>query len=124
MAAVDPNQQLVSKSVPALIDWSCNLFIQTERFDSDVSLQLAAALDKEVVQPEATIRTMSNIYEKILFFLNHMMHSYIDFSRSESPLSAYDCQSQSQSVTSCVPNATLQRFRAIQQQQQQQYRRW
>lgn len=59
--------------------------------------------------------TMGNIYEKVLFFLNHMTHSYIDYSRSESPMSAsYECQ---------MPQAgSLQRFRTLQQQQQ--YRRW
>lgn len=59
--------------------------------------------------------TMGNIYEKVLFFLNHMTHSYIDYSRSESPMSAsYECQ---------IPNtSSLQRFRTLQQQQQ--YRRW
>lgn len=44
-----------------------------------------------------------------------MTHSYIDFSRSESPMSAsYECQ---------MPNTVAnQRFRSLQQQQQ--YRRW
>lgn len=88
-----------------------------ERFESDAKSQLNASLDKEHTQPEAcSIRmTMGNIYEKVLFFLNHMTHSYIDYSRSESPMSAsYECQ---------VPNASaLQRFRTLQQQQQ--YRRW
>lgn len=88
-----------------------------ERFETDAKSQLNASLDKEHTQPEAcSIRmTMGNIYEKILFFLNHMTHSYIDYSRSESPMSAsYECQ---------VPNVSaLQRFRTLQQQQQ--YRRW
>lgn len=94
-----------------------NLFILAERFEIDAKSQLSASLDKEQSQPETcSIRmTMGNIYEKVLFFLNHMTHSYIDYSRSESPMSAsYECQ---------VPNTlALQRFRSIQQQQQ--YRRW
>lgn len=88
-----------------------------ERFETDAKSQLNASLDKEHTQPETcSIRmTMGNIYENVLFFLNHMTHSYIDYSRSESPMSAsYECQ---------VPNASsLQRFRTLQQQQQ--YRRW
>lgn len=88
-----------------------------ERFEVDAKSQLTASLDKEHTQPEScSIRmTMGNIYEKVLFFLNHMTHSYIDYSRSESPMSAsYEMQ---------VPNASsLQRFRSLQQQQQ--YRRW
>jgi hypothetical protein len=62
--------------------------------------------------------TMGNVYEKCLFFLNHMTQSYIDFSRSESPMSA--------SYESQVPNSgAIQRFRSLQQAAaQQQYRRW
>lgn len=89
-----------------------------ERFECDAKSQLTASIDKEHTQPETcSIRmTMGNIYEKVLFFLNHMTHSYIDYSRSESPMSAsYECQ---------VPNAVaLQRFRSLQQQQQFN-RRW
>lgn len=89
----------------------------SERFETDAKCQMSASLDKEHSQPETcSIRmTMGNIYEKVLFFLNHMTHSYIDYSRSESPMSAsYECQ---------VPNTGgLQRFRTLQQQQQ--YRRW
>jgi hypothetical protein len=116
MANVDPNQTIVSKSVPALLDWGQNLFILAERFEIDAKSQLSASLDKEHTQPETcSIRmTMGNIYEKVLFFLNHMTHSYIDYSRSESPMSAsYEAQ-----ATSAV---ALQRFRNLQQQQ---YRRW
>jgi hypothetical protein len=117
MANVDPNQTIVTKSVPALLDWSTNLFNLAERFESDAKSQLSASLDKEHTQPETcSIRmTMGNIYENVLFFLNHMTHSYIDISRSESPMSAsYEAQ-----ATSAV---ALQRFRNLQQQQQ--YRRW
>lgn len=89
----------------------------TERFEADAKSQIAASLEKEHTQPEScSIRmTMGNIYEKVLFFLNHMTHSYIDYSRSESPMSAsYEFQ---------VSNSgTIQKFRTIQQQQQ--YRRW
>lgn len=101
-----------------------NLFILAERFEADFKSQLSTCLDKEALQPEnCHIRmTMGNIYEKILFFLNHMTHSFIDYSRSESPMSAsnYDCQSVASGGT-----AALQRFRLLQQQQfAQQYRRW
>lgn len=138
MGALDPNQTIINKSVPALIDWgqwviythptsflisffpfSRNLFVLAERFETDAKSQITASLEKEVTQPETcSIRiTMSNIYEKVLFFLNTMTHSYIDYSRSESPMSAsvmYECQ---------VPSTgTLQRFRTLHQQQQ--YRRW
>lgn len=89
----------------------------SERFEADAKSQLSASLDKEHMQPETcSIRmTMGNIYEKVLFFLNHMTHSYIDYSRSESPMSAsYECQ---------VPSTgAIQKFRSLQQQQQ--YRRW
>jgi hypothetical protein len=94
-----------------------NLFILAERFESDAKSQITASLEKEHTQPEScSIRmTMGNVYEKFLFFLNHMTQSYIDFSRSESPMSA--------SYESQVPNAgAIHRFRALQQQQQ--YRRW
>ena len=117
MGNVDPNQTIVTKSVPALIDWGQNLFILAERFELDAKAQLSASLDKEHTQPETcSIRmTMGNIYEKVLFFLNHMTHSYIDYSRSESPMSAsYEAQAASVGA--------LQRFRTLQQQQQ--YRRW
>lgn len=104
-----------------------NLFILAERFEADFKSQLSTCLDKEVTQPEScTIRmTMGNIYEKILFFLNHMTHSFIDFSRSESPMSAsnFDCQSLASGSGAGHPSSvTLQRFRMLQQQQQ--YRRW
>lgn len=118
MGNVDPNQQTVSKSVPALIDWGQNLFALAERFEADAKSQLAASLEKEHTQPEnCSIRmTMGDIYEKVLFFLNHMTHSYIDYSRSESPMSA------SYEAAQIIPAAgALQRFRS---QQQQQYRRW
>jgi hypothetical protein len=53
-----------------------------------------------------------------------MTHSFIDYSRSESPMSAsnYDCQS----LASGPPNSTaMQRLRILQQQQQQAMsRRW
>lgn len=117
MGNVDPNQSIVTKSVPALIDWGQNLFILAERFEIDAKSQLSASLDKEHTQPETcSIRmTMGNIYEKVLFFLNHMTHSYIDYSRSESPMSAsYEAQAPS--------SGGLQRLRSLQQQQQ--YRRW
>ncbi|CRK94443.1 CLUMA_CG007950, isoform A [Clunio marinus] len=120
MGSVDPNQTIVNKSVPALLDWGQNLFILAERFELDAKSQLSTSLDKEQTHPEAcSIRmTMGNIYEKVLFFLNHMTHSYIDYSRSESPMSAsYECQ-----VPQVNNPSTLQRFRTIQQQQQ--YRRW
>lgn len=116
MGNVDPNQSIVTKSVPALIDWGQNLFILAERFEIDAKSQISASLDKEHTQPETcSIRmTMGNIYEKVLFFLNTMTHSYIDYSRSESPMSAsYEAQ---------VPSCGMQRFRTLQQQQQ--YRRW
>lgn len=96
---------------------SRNLFILAERFESDAKSQIAASLEKEQTQPETcSIRmTMGNVYEKVLFFLNHMTQSYIDYSRSESPMSA--------SYESQVPNSgAIQRFRTLQQQQQ--YRRW
>jgi hypothetical protein len=115
MGNVDPNQTTVHKSVPALIDWGQNLFALAERFEVDAKSQLAASLEKEQTQPEnCSIRmTMGDIYEKVLFFLNHMTHSYIDYSRSESPMSAsYEAQ---------IPPGSLQRFRT---QQQSQYRRW
>lgn len=114
MNTIDPNQTIVNKSVPALIDWGQNLYILSERFETDAKNQLSASLDKEQTNPEnCSIRmTMGNIYEKVLFFLNHMTHSYIDYSRSESPMSAsYEAQ-----------GPALQRFRTLQQQQQ--YRRW
>lgn len=120
MGNVDPNQTTVSKSVPALIDWSQNLLALSERFELDAKTQLAASLEKEQSQPEnCTLRmTMGDIYEKVLFFLNHMTHSYIDYSRSESPMSASFEASQ---MTSAVPPGSMQRIRTLHQQQ---YRRW
>lgn len=118
MSNVDPNQTTVSKSVPALIDWSQNLLALAERFEVDAKSQLAASLEKEQSQPETcSIRmTMGDIYEKVLFFLNHMTHSYIDYSRSESPMSASFEASQMTPAT-----GSLQRIRSLHQQQ---YRRW
>lgn len=120
MVNVDPNQSTVSKSFPALLDWGQNLFALAERFEADAKSQLAASLEKEQTQPEnCSIRmTLGNIYEKVLFFLNHMTHSYIDYSRSESPMSASFEASQMTSAT-----GTIQKIRTIHQQQQQ-YRRW
>jgi hypothetical protein len=102
-----------------------NLFILAERFEADFKSQLSSCLDQEIAQPEqCSVRvTMGNIYEKFLFFLNHMTHSFIDYSRSESPMSAsnFDCQS----LASGPPNSiAMQRLRMLQQQQQAMSRRW
>lgn len=98
-----------------------NLFILAERFEADFKSQLSNCIDKEMAQPEScTIRmTMGNIYEKYLFFLNHMAHSFIDIDE-QSPLSAsnFDCQSSASAPQNS--QAALQRFRL----QQQSYRRW
>ncbi|KAG5674746.1 hypothetical protein PVAND_004697 [Polypedilum vanderplanki] len=126
MNHVDPNHSTISKSYLALLDWSQNLFILAERFEADFKSQLSTCIDQEIAQPEhCKIRiTMGNIYEKILFFLNHMTHSFIDYSRSESPMSAsnFDCHS----LASGPPNSiALQRLRMLQQQQQaMSNRRW
>lgn len=120
MVTVDPNQTTVSKSFPALLDWGQNLFALAERFEADAKSQLAASLEKEQLQPEiCSIRmTLGDIYEKVLFFLNHMTHSYIDYSRSESPMSAsFEASQMTASGT-----GTFQRNRTTHQQQQ--YRRW
>lgn len=96
-----------------------------ERFEADFKSQLTSLnLEKEVIQAEAARVTMDNIYEKILFFLNHMCHSFVDYTRSESPMSAASNFGDNQSLTSgSHPNsAALQRFKMMQQQQQ--YRRW
>jgi hypothetical protein len=93
-----------------------------ERFEVDFKSQLSTLnLEKEVIQPEAARVTMDNIYEKVLFFLNHMCHSFVDYSRSESPMSGAS-NFGDQSLASGPPPATLQKFKLIQQQQQ--YRRW
>lgn len=96
-----------------------------ERFEADFKSQLTSLnLEKEVIQAEAARVTMDNIYEKILFFLNHMCHSFVDYTRSESPMSAASNFGDNQSLASgSHPNsAALQRFKMMQQQQQ--YRRW
>lgn len=95
-----------------------------ERFEVDFKSQLSTLnLEKEVIQPEAARVTMDNIYEKVLFFLNHMCHSFVDYSRSESPMStASNFGDQSLASGPPPPPATLQKFKLIQQQQQ--YRRW
>jgi hypothetical protein len=93
-----------------------------ERFEVDFKSQLSTLnLEKEVIQPEAARVTMDNIYEKVLFFLNHMCHSFVDYSRSESPMSGAS-NFGDQSLASGPPPASLQKFKLIQQQQQ--YRRW
>lgn len=93
-----------------------------ERFEADFKSQLSSLnLEKETIQPEAARVTMDNIYEKVLFFLNHMCHSFVDYSRSESPMSGASNFGDNQSLASGPPVA-LQRFKLIQQQQQ--YRRW
>lgn len=94
-----------------------------ERFEADFKSQLSSLnLDKETIQPEAARVTMDNIYEKVLFFLNHMCHSFVDYSRSESPMSGVSNFGDTQSLASGAPPISLQRFKLIQQQQQ--YRRW
>lgn len=96
-----------------------------ERFEADFKSQLTSLnLEKEVIQAEAARVTMDNIYEKILFFLNNMCHSFVDYTRSESPMSAASNFGDNQSLASgSHPNtAALQRFKMMQQQQQ--YRRW
>lgn len=96
-----------------------------ERFEADFKSQLSSLnLEKEVIQPEAARVTMDNIYEKILFFLNHMCHSFVDYTRSESPMSAASNFGDNQSLASGpqANTAVLQRFKMMQQQQQ--YRRW
>jgi hypothetical protein len=93
-----------------------------ERFEADFKSQLSTLnLDKETIQPEAARVTLDNIYEKVLFFLNHMCHSFVDYSRSESPMSAASNFGDNQSLASGPP-LSLQRFKLMQQQQQ--YRRW
>lgn len=94
-----------------------------ERFEADFKSQLSSLnLEKETVQPEAARVTMDNIYEKVLFFLNHMCHSFVDYSRSESPMSGASNFGDNQSFASGPPPVSLQRFKLMQQQQQ--YRRW
>lgn len=99
-----------------------NLFMLAERFETDFK----TCIEKEISQPETcSLRiTMGNIYEKYLFFLNHMAHSLIDIDE-HSPLSAsnYDCQS---SASGPPPNSqmAIQRFRMHQQSYMQSYRRW
>lgn len=97
-----------------------------ERFEADFKTQFGSLnLEKEVIQPEAARVTMDNIYEKILFFLNHMCHSFVDYTRSESPMSGASNFGDNPSLAS-GPAPTnpisLQRFKMMQQQQQ--YRRW
>lgn len=91
-----------------------------ERFEADWKSQLSLFnLDKEtIINPEAARVTMDNIYEKVLFFLNHMCHSFVDYSRSESPMSGASNFGDNQSLASGPPVA-LQRFKIMQQ-----YRRW
>jgi hypothetical protein len=96
-----------------------------ERFEADFKTQLSSLnLEKEVIQPEAARVTMDNIYEKILFFLNHMCASLGDYTRSDSPMSGASNFGDNQSLASGPPPnpAALQRLKMMQQQQQ--YRRW
>lgn len=76
-------------------------------------------------QPEIRM-TMGNIYEKYLFFLNHMAHSFIDID-DVSPLSAsnIDCQSTASGPPpQSNSQIALQRFRLQQQNYMSSYRRW
>ncbi|KAL7040411.1 hypothetical protein ACKWTF_000377 [Chironomus riparius] len=120
MNHVDPSTS-INKSYIALLEWSQNLFMLAERFEADFKSQLTNCIDKEIAQPEScTIRmTMGNIYEKYLFFLNHLAHSLIDIDE-QSPLSASNVDCQSSASAPQNSQAALQRFRL----QQQSYRRW
>ena len=95
-----------------------NLFMLAERFETDVVNQFANNIDKEALQSDNTRITMGNIYENVLFFLNHLTRSFIDYSRSESPQSASYVESVNSGPS--TNTGTLQRFRIMEQQN----RRW